>query len=314
MPDHQSSTDETSRLFGNRNPPGSTWRINLDIIKAFGIIMFTIGMAYGWFTTTSKIYCDTCPKQMEKTYIVQLFLFAHTCVYIDENPAKTIVAICFLIALLALNLYTYLVKERIKNEAASDPRLEYVAIISKYTWRIRFICFLVFPLCFVNSPVYDPHPFVDPLDATWEQLFADPAWGQFIRHYIPYLLWQLAVALQAIEQAFYHHNMGTMPFGISKTAIKIYSGGMSLLFVYYTLWIVTFLCGVPFIGHTVNEDPYVEHDWKENKNTQWGLFIMLLYDLLTVIIPLFLCLCRGFGIGCKKEAAWEITFSPSKKE
>jgi len=310
MPDHQSSTDETSRLFGNRNPPGSTWRINLDIIKAFGIIMFTIGMIYGALMTKSKIYCDTCPKQMEKTYIVQLFLFPHTCVYIDENPAKTPVAICFLIALLALNLYTYLSKERIKDEAAVDIRLKHVAIISKYTWRIRFICFLVFPLCFVNSPSYDPHPFVDPQDATWDELFADHAWFQFIRHYIPYLLWQLAVALMAIEQAWYHHAMGTMPFHFHKTTIKIYLGMMMLLLLYYTLWIVTFICGVDFIGHTRRdeEDPTYIH------NRRIGIIIMWAYDIVTIYVPLVLCLCRATGFQSKKSESWVLTFSPPKKE
>jgi len=314
MPDHQSSTDETSHLFGNRNPRGSTWRMNLDVLKAFGIIMFTIGMAWGMIVTPLKIFCDACDKQMGKTYIVQLFHFPHTCVFIDENPAKTPVAIFFLIALPALMLFTYLSKERIKDEAAGDPRLEYVAIISKYTWLIRIICFLVFPLCFVNSPAYDPHPFVDPAHATWEELFADPAWGKFILHYIPYLGWQLAVALMAIEQAWYHFAMGTFPFGIHKTTIGIYLTMMMLLLLYYTLWIVTFLVGVPFPYHTIDEEPDVAHDWKENKYWKWGFFIMLTYDGMTVYVPLFICLCRATGFHCEKSPTWDITFSPPKKE
>mmetsp|Transcript_53292 Transcript_53292/g.59597 ORF Transcript_53292/g.59597 Transcript_53292/m.59597 type:complete len:326 (+) Transcript_53292:254-1231(+) len=325
MPDYQSSTDETSYLVGNRNPSvPEAWRINMNLLKAIGLLFPTVGLLLGFFLSFKFVFTPTPPvgfssKEFDKTFIVKLFGFPHTCVFIDENPSKSPVAFIFIIGMMILIIWTFLDHVRINRDyAAGETRLKHVATFSKYTWLFRVFCFVLFPLCFVNSPTYDPDPYLDPADptVTYKQLYDDHqgAWFKFILHYIPYLLWQLAVALQAIEQAFYHHNMGTMPFGISKTAIKIYSGGMSLLFVYYTLWIVTFLCGVPFIGHTVNEDPYVEHDWKENKNTQWGLFIMLLYDLLTVIIPLFLCLCRGFGIGCKKEAAWEITFSPSKKE
>jgi len=54
MPDHQSSTDETSLLYGNRNPsvPAYTTRINLDLLKAIGLtfpivaLLFTVRILF----------------------------------------------------------------------------------------------------------------------------------------------------------------------------------------------------------------------------------------------------------------------------
>jgi len=319
MPDHQSSTDETSHLFGNRNPPVPEWRIDLNLLKAFGLACPTVALLLGFYISLTKVYCDACQFDLQKTFIVQLFLFPHTCVMIDENPAKSPVAFIFIIGMMVLIIFTFLDQVRLKRDyAAGETRLKNVVTFSQYTWKLRVFCFVLFPLCFVNSPTYNPDPYFDPQDdtVTYKQLYGDSqgAWFKFILHYIPYLLWQLAVALQAIEQAWYHHAMGTFPFVPSKTVIKIYLGAMSLLFVYYSVWIVGFLCGFWVPGHTVDEDPDVVHSWTTNKNVPWGIFIMGAYDTLTVIVPLFLCLCRAYGIGCKKAATWDITFSPSKKE
>ena len=265
--------------------------------------------------------CDTCHFDLDKTFIVKMFHFPHTCVMIDENPAKTPVAILFIIGMVVLMLWTFLDQLALKRDyAAGETCLKGVVTFSKYTWLFRCLCFLLFPLCFVNSPTYDPDPYLNPMDptGTYKEMFdgGRGAWFQFIRHYIPYSLWQLAVALRAIEQAWYHYAMGTFPFVTSKKLIAIYLWATSILYVYYTLWIVTFLVGYPFPGHTADENPDVEHDWIENKNVRWGAFIMFAYDAMTVVVPLILSLCRVFGIGMRgnKCATWDITFSPSKNE
>jgi len=327
MPDHQSSTDETSLLFGNRNPsvPAYTRRINLDLLKAIGLTCPTLALLSGFYLSAKFVYknplCETCYFDLDKTFIVKMFHFPHTCVMIDENPAKTPVAILFIIGMVVLMLWTYLDQLRIKREyAAGETCLKNVVTFSKYTWLFRCLCFLLFPLCFVNSPTYDPDPYFDPVDptVTYEQMFdwGRGAWFKFILHYIPYLLWQLAVALQAVEQAYYHYVMGTFPFIPSKKLIGMYLGATVLLYVYYSAWIITFLIGVPFPGHTADSDPDVAHSWTTNTNIKWGGFIMLAYDGMTVIVPLLLSLCSVFGIGMrgKKCDTWDITFSPSKKD
>jgi len=326
MPDHQSSTDETSHLFGNQNPPVpvTTWRINLNLLKAIGLLCPTVGVLLGMFVSMKYVFTDTppigfSPKDMNKTFIVQLFGFPHTCVFIDENPGKSPVAVIFIIGMMLLIIWTFLDHVRIKRDyAAGETCLKNVVTFSKYTWVFRCLCFVLFPLCFVNSPAYDPDPYLNPLDptVTYKELYdnSQGAWFKFILHYIPYLLWQLAVALQAIEQAWYHYAMGTFPYVPSKTVIRIYLGGMILLFVYYSVWIIGFLVGFDVPGHTRGQDSGVEHDWWTNKNVWLGFLVMGLYDVLTIFVPLFLCYCRAYGKGCKKAPTYDITFSQSKKE
>jgi len=327
MPDHQSSTDETSHLFGNQNPPVpvTTWRIDLNLLKAIGLLCPTVGVLIGLFVSMEFVFTDTPPvgfdsKSFEKTFIVQLFGFPHTCVFIDENPGKTPVAVIFIIGMMILTIWTFLDHVRIKRDyAGGETRLKGVVTFSKYTWQFRVFCFLLFPLCFVNSPTYDPDPYLNPADptVTYKQLYDDNEgpWFKFILHYIPYLLWQLAVALQATEQAYYHYVMETFPFIRSKKVIAIYLWATILLYVYYSAWIITFLVGVPYFpGHTRGQDSGVEHSWLENTHVLWGFIVMMLYDTLTVFVPLFLCLCRAYGKGCKKAPTYDITFSQSKKE
>jgi len=325
MPDHQSSTGETSHLFGNQNPPVPEWRINLEILKVLGLSCPLVGLALGFVVSLTTVFtsfnfgpihmvCDTCPKDLEKTYIVKLFGFPHTCVMIDFNPGKTYVAIIFIVGMFLLTLFTILDQARLKRDYAAHPCLKNVVTFSQYTWKLRIFCFVVFPLCFVNSPAYDPDPYFDPTDptVTYKEMYADGegAWWKFIKHYIPYFLWQLAVALMAIEQGYYHYLMGTMPFNFSKTSITMFLGVTLLLLVYYTLWIVGFLVGFHVPGQTYRdeEDPTIVH------NRLIGIIIMILYDVLTVLWPLILSLARVYGFGCNKAATWDITFSPTKKE
>jgi len=314
MPDHQSSTDETSHLFGNKNPPVrvTTWRIPLELLKAVGLTLPVAGGLYGVYSSLKVTFCDTCPLDLYTTYIYTLFHFIHTCVWIDNNPGKTYVAIVFIIGMVILMLFTVLEKERLKNNyAAGDTCLKPVAIFSKYTWLIRFVSFLVFPMCFVNSPFAPSDPFVDPADptVTWEQLLADPPYIAFVVHYFFYLLWQLSCALLAIESSLYHYVRGTMPFfGSCPTVIMIYLCVTVIFFLYYTVWIVGFLCGVWIPGHTSVDEDGVVH------NEKLGNFIMYGYDVLVIGVPVFFSVCRTFGLGCKKSEDWVITFSPLKKE
>jgi len=311
MPDNQSSTDETSHLFGNRNPPVQVpgWRINLELLKVFGLIMPVAGVVLGFLVSKTVLFCPTCPLDFDTTYIKTLFHFIHTCVWIDNNPGKTPVAILFIIGMVALMLFTVLERERLKrNHAAGETSLKYVATFSKYTWGIRFFSFLVFPMCFVNSPIDPSDPFVDPAHSTWEQLLADKPYRAFVTHYFFYFLWQLACALMAIESGLYHHARGTMPFVRSLTTIKIFLGVTVLVFLYYTLWIVGFLCGFHVFGHTSVDEDGVVH------LRQWGYDIMFGYDFLVIVVPILLSVCRAYGLGCKKSEVWVITFSPLKKE
>lgn len=112
-------------------------------------------------------FCDDCRLDLQKTYIVQLFGFPHSCVFVDENPDNTLSAIVFLFASLPLMFFTYFGKVRVeRNYAAGDIRLKNVNTVAKYTWGIRFCSFALISLVFVNSLISDLDPFVDPQHAT----------------------------------------------------------------------------------------------------------------------------------------------------
>lgn len=256
-------------------------------------------------------FCDDCRLDLQKTYIVQLFGFPHSCVFVDENPDNTLSAIVFLFASLPLMFFTYFGKVRVeRNYAAGDIRLKNVNTVAKYTWGIRFCSFALISLVFVNSPIYDPDPFVDPQHATWTQLFADGPWLRYILHYVPYFFWQLSLALMAIEEACYHHYVGNFPFSPPKTIINTYLGVTFAVFLYYTVWINGFIFGFYVPGHTYHdkEDPNVVH------NVSWGLFIMTLYNIQTILVPIILAICRSYGIGCRKSHIYVISFSELTKE
>jgi len=311
MPDQRSLTDETTHLFGNRKPLVTEWQIPLELIKAFGLSVAMVSIIGGHFISMKTTFCDTCRMDLQKTYIVQLFGFPHTCVFIDENPAKTLSTIVFLFASLPLMFCTYFEKVRVEHSyAAGDIRLKNVNTFAKYTWGIRFCSFALVSLIYVNSPIYDPDPFVDPQHATLTQLLADQPWKRFILHYIPYFFWQLSLSLMAIEQAWYHHYVGTFPFDPPKVIIRIYLGVTFVVFLYYTAWITGFIFGFYVPGHTYHdkEDPDVVH------NVSWGVFIMFLYDILAIIVPIILSICRSYGVGCRKSPSCVISFSGSTKE
>jgi hypothetical protein len=50
MPDQQSSTDETTHLFGGRKPPVTEWQISLELIKAFGLSVALVSIIGGYFS------------------------------------------------------------------------------------------------------------------------------------------------------------------------------------------------------------------------------------------------------------------------
>jgi len=287
------------------------WVLDLELMKAFGLFMSLLMFVGGRFLSAKFTFCDACKFDMDKTYIVQLFGFTHNCTYIDENPTKSIAAIMCLGATTPLMIYTYLDKVRVELDyLAGKRRLKNAYILAKYTWHLRFCSFLLFFLVFVNTPVYDPQPFIDPSDPdiTLKELFANEAWVQFLLHYTPFFFWQLALALMAIEQTLYHHDMNTMPFNPPKTVLKIYCCLTFLVFIYYTVWIVGFLFGFYVPGHTYHKEDNVV------MNKLWAQSIMWLYSILAILLPLIMSMCRSFGIGCRKTADHIITFSPLTNE
>lgn len=202
----------------------------------------------------------------DKTYIVYLFHFIHTCVWIDNNPSKTMAAIFLMMAMVPLSMFVVLHHFRLKLQPG--PEYDFLKKFSRPLTIFQVLSYMYFFLCLVNSPIQE------------EELYTD--WRgtrQFILHYFPYMMFQLALLVMSIEQiAFLLQREGRMPFGLEnhKGLIRFYLYFCWVLYIIYCLFIWSHIIGGPEGGI-----------W--NAGTPSGYkataFIMLAFDICAAIIP-----------------------------
>jgi len=251
---------------------------NIEFLRAFGLTMGCIMIFLGRYTTDKYVWGkDNNPDKVEDTYIYKVFGFAHTCVYIDYNPSKTVSAILLVTCVLPLMLYTVLNNYRIRVAGKSKQVNGLIVNFSEYTWGFRFFSFAFFFMVFVNSPYGE---FTDP--QTLQERFADLAWRNFFLHYLFFMFWQFSLALMAIEQTCFNYQMNTIPFGIKKPILKAYIIFVFLVLAYYTGFIWAHMFGFPIPG---------------KNNVVSAQIVMYLYLVLTAIIPVFMALCEYYGWG-----------------
>mmetsp|Transcript_4993 Transcript_4993/g.6074 ORF Transcript_4993/g.6074 Transcript_4993/m.6074 type:complete len:408 (-) Transcript_4993:71-1294(-) len=280
--------------------------VTIEFLRFFGLLMSIVMLLIGKIISTYSVFNDKIVK--DETYIVKLFGFAHTCVEIDFNPSKTVAALILNFATIPLMAFTYLQRGRIANHYNENKDLWKVYYFSKYTWHFRLVSYACFFMVFVNSPDGE---YEDPQDMTLKQMFANEAWTKFLAHYIPFFCWQLSLTLMSFEQTWYHYATNTMPFArFPPKALLCYNFVTGVVFVYYNLWIITFVFGARFLGHTqLNEETGVV------RNMLWGRCIMYTFLGLTQVVPIFFSGCRVYGwFGTPKSESYVITMSRSNKE
>lgn len=308
------SSSETKRLLANQKSVDESDAYKSDVVcieslRAFGLSMTIVMLGVGLILTSTLVFpVHDGPEKKEDTYINKLFMFQHTCVAIDFNPSKTVAAVLLNFATIPLMLFTYLRQVSIKIAYnAGDDCLKNVNTFSQYTWKFRFCCFALFSMVFANSPDGE---FIDPFNTSYKVLFASNGWHKYLLHYIPFFLWQLSLALMSIEQTWYHYVTCTMPFNISKRTLWIYNLVTVIVLVYYTVWILGFVFGIPIPGHTTRDETT-----GVVKNVRWGKFIMTLYLALTTLVPAFMSWSRVYGwFGTTQSKKYTITISPSEKK
>jgi len=278
------SSEDTPR---EAKPKPITIGFNLDLLKAFGMLMGTIMLIAGLLITNAKIFPGDgttgnrpkFPLVIEDTYIRKMFHMSHSCLFIDFQPAKDVAAILISFFTLPLMIFTYVNHRRIEEDTRKDPiKWRSLYLFSKYTWMFRFLCLMFFFMVFVNSPdgVYK-----DPKTMSVSELFNDTeGWYKFQKHYFFYFWYQLAMALLAVESGWQHYLKNDHPFMTCKH-LWYYNLVTFVWLAYYTLWIVTFQFGLEFPGHTKEGEPTNFTSWR----WLWANFIMLGYDVLTIIAP-----------------------------
>lgn len=172
----------------------------------------------------------------EETYIYYLFHFIHTCVYIDNNPAKTCAALLIQVAMLPLILFAILNYQRIQLQ--EGPQWDG---LKSWSWGIMIfevICCSYFFLCLVNSPIQDPDLF-DSYRAK----------RQFALHYFPYMMFQLFEIVMSLEQIVFLQKKDKMPFSfMSKGLLQVYFYFSFILYSIYCVFLWTHIIFGPGNG------------------------------------------------------------------
>lgn len=221
-----------------------TLSIQIEYLRGFGLIAGFVMLAAGmtasklfnefpvtdqplnswWDILTGKAESNFHP---EETYIVYLFHFIHTCVWIDNNPAKTIAAIFIQVAMMPLILFCILNYQRIQLQ--EGPQWD---SLKKHSFKVmvfEVLCCSYFFLCLVNSPMQDPELF----DSYRAQ-------RQFSLHYFPYMMFQLFEIVMSIEQVLFLSKKDKMPFSfMTKDVLNIYFYFSIILYVIYCLFLWT---------------------------------------------------------------------------
>jgi hypothetical protein len=256
---------------------------NIEKLRAFGLLAGMVMLIVGrqvslWFNqfpvsdepmrSAWDIIFHGAESNFHKkeTYIFYLFNFIHTCVWIDNNPSKTMAALFLMIAMVPLSLFVFLHHIRLKLQPG--PEYDFLKTVSKPLTIFQILAYMYFFLCLVNSPIQDPDLFGD-----WRGKRA------FILHYVPYMIFQLALLLMSLEQiAFLLKREGRLPFGLDgkKGLIRFYLYFNWALYIVYCMFIWSFIFFGPDGGLW---------DTKTDLGQSATKFIMLAFDFCSAIVP-----------------------------
>lgn len=203
---------------------------SLETLRIIAFSAFAIMMIIG--TLLTKLVVEKDPNyDPEATVIYQIFGFNHSCNLVDHNPSRMISAILSIFFIIPLDLFHILSYFRIKYEYLVKNEIpESVYTFAKVTTPFNFFASTYIFMWFVNNPEDD--------------------YG-FIAHYIPYLTFQLMIALMTIQQVYYYTMKDRLPYGITPRMARMYMYLLIGLTAFSLLFVVTLLAGHPIMD-TVN--------------------------------------------------------------
>jgi len=245
--------DEETTLTGGK-PVQLKMTFNIETLRAFGLSMGFVLLTVGTIISNTFVFGEPW-GDMKKTdtYIYKTFNFNHTCSYLDWNPSRTVSAIVAQLLVVPMCIYIVLSYYRMKYEYKVGNVSEGLWTFCRYQSPFTLMTMLLFGMVFVNHPV-------DRLS--------------FIVHYVPYMFFQMGLLLIAVEQAWYVSEKDMIPLGIPRSWLKIYLYVVAATFIYYTVFIWSFLFEHPILDTTV--------PWKKS----FGMFLMFFWDVVAVLIPI----------------------------
>mmetsp|Transcript_40314 Transcript_40314/g.45429 ORF Transcript_40314/g.45429 Transcript_40314/m.45429 type:complete len:291 (-) Transcript_40314:264-1136(-) len=275
---------ESTGLLGSNQKPLPPFHLHVEMFRCIGLSVGLLMVAVGWVVTKLFVWGNfDNPDRAQDTYIWKVFDFPHTCVFIDFNPAKSVAALMMNFVTLPLIVFTLLNHWRLRVAHSKGEITDGLLKFSECTYIFRIFCFVYFFMCLVNSPDL---PYDGPYD-TWEKMSGSRAWRHYLYHYLPFMFWQLALALQAWEQSHFHYETGSIPQlpcfpTITKNGVWWYTRLIIVVFIYYTGYIWAHMFYFP---------------WPLKNWTLFAQFIMFFYLFLTTAFPALMAWCHWQGKG-----------------
>ena len=271
------TTSEEDPLAGGGNPPRQlALQFNIETLRFWGILAFLPLLATGQLLThygavfpphddTSSFWdkiWNGAPSDFDetKTYIYQMFHFSHFCSALDFNPSKTVSALLVMFHTIPINVFVILHYLRVISQ--TDPAYNNLKKATKILTPLQFVFYLYFYMVFVNSPYGD--------------LDTPEGDNAFILHYIPYLLWQIAALLMAIQQCWFIVLKDAIPFEWATPALLWkYLQSIVVLGIAYHVFVISFILKIPIFNTEEGVGRYI------------GMFIMYSELVYAVVIPAF---------------------------
>jgi len=268
--------DEETPLTGGSSTLGQKVIVlNIERIRFWGLLGGAALLLTGVFVSTFAVVfpeTDTPSSFWDKlfhgapsdfdskqTFIYKMFGFNHTCTMLDFNPSKTISAL--IIMLHTVPCCFFVVCHYLRITAQTDPKYDSLKKVTNIFTPIQFLVFLYFYMVFVNSP--------DGVYGTPEGM------TKFTLHYIPYMLWQLGMLLMGIQQCWFIHLKGMVPFSwITVDMMWTYVQFLIVLFCVYCYFCWSFILGSPAW------DTHTSLLGKRAAQT-----IMYTWDIAAVVVP-----------------------------
>jgi len=269
----------TSLDGGTGDVKKNVMNVNIEYLRMFGLSMTIVLSISGWIVSVLfdiypvtddptnsawDILANGAPSNFhaDETYISYLFNFVHTCVYVDNNPAKTVTALLLQFAVIPLLLFAFLSYKRINLQ--TGPDYDGLKAWSPFTLAYLYIAFAYLFLYLVNTPMQD------------QELFDSPrATLLFTAHYIPFALYQLATIVMSLQQISFLYARKAMPFEwMTLGMVRAYFYVTVVMYIVYCVWIISHIFRNGIWSTTTPMGQMATH------------FMMYGFIVMSVIIPI----------------------------
>jgi len=202
-----------------------SWTFHVESLRFFGFLGFMVLLVMGALITEQS-GLDTI-KDPTETVIFKLFGINHSCNWVDHNPAKMLASILLMpLAQVPMMLYIVFWHCRLAKDVKNGKVPKWLLNMSRILSPFNFITMAELQLWFVNNP--------------------DDTYG-FTAHYIPYLMFQIAVCLMQIQNILYLSAKNDLPWGLPTWSAWTYTSFFAFLTIFYTVYVVSTIAGHPIL-------------------------------------------------------------------